>query len=115
LESKLNNSKSKLSTILVEIVKWGLAVFLLWPLLSMQAQRMPLWRMVLGVMLLVINIGKIFYDVFLDNFKQKKEQYALRDLFMLILGVTIMAVIIGGAVMLIGLYVAQQANSGFAE
>jgi len=111
----VNNSKTKLSTIFIEIAKWILVIYLLWPLLSFQAQRMPLWRMVLGVMLLVINVGKIFYDVFLDNFKQKKEQYALGDLFMLILGVTLVAVLVGGAVLLIGLYVAQQASSGFAE
>lgn len=111
----MNNSKTKLSMIFFEIAKWGLAIYLLWPLLSFQAQRMPLWRMVMGVMLLVINVGKIFYDIFLDNFKKKREQYAVRDLVMLILGVTIMAVLVGGAVLLIGLYVAQQASSGFAE
>ncbi len=111
----MNNRKIKLSAIIIEIAKWGLAVFLLWPLLTFQAQRMPLWRMVVGVMLLVLNMGKIFYDVFLDNFKQKKEQYALSDLLMLIFGVTIIAVIIGGVIVLVGLYVAQQASSGFAE
>ena len=111
----MNNRKIKLSAIFIEIAKWGLAVFLLWPLLTFQAQRMPLWRMVVGVMLLVLNMGKIFYDVFLDNFKQKKEQYALSDLLMLIFGVTIIAVIIGGVIVLVGLYVAQQASSGFAE
>ncbi len=107
--------KQTLTTIIFEIAKWGLAILLLWPLLSFDAQRMPLWRMVLGVMLLVINFGKIFYDIFLDSFKAKKKQYAWTDLFMLILGVTAMAVIIGGAVLLIGLYVMQQAGSGLPE
>jgi predicted histidine transporter YuiF (NhaC family) len=107
--------KQTLTTIIFEIAKWGLAILLLWPLLSFDAERMPLWRMVFGVMLLVINFGKIFYDIFLDSFKAKKEQYAWTDLIMLILGVTVMAVIIGGAVLIIGLYVAQQAGSGIPQ
>ena len=111
----MNKAKNTISTIIFEFAKWGLVVYLLWPLLSFQAQRMPLWRMVIGIMLLVISLGKIFYDIFLDNYNQKKEQYELRDLLLFIFGVTIVAVIIGGVIMLIGLYVAQQAGSGLGE
>ncbi len=111
----MNKSKTTLSAILFEIAKWGVTVFLLWPLLSFQAQKMPLWRMVAGVMLLVINLGKIFYDIFLDNFKQKRERYSLIDLLMLILGVAAVAALIGGVVLLTALYISTRLQDASAE
>ena len=76
---------------------------------------MPLWRMVAGVMLLVINLGKIFYDIFLDNFKQKRERYSLIDLLMLILGVAAVAALIGGVVLLTALYISTRLQDASAE
>ncbi|MBN1560713.1 hypothetical protein JW998_10715 [candidate division KSB1 bacterium] len=100
---------------LLNIAKWAIVVWLLWPLLTMQAERMSLWRVVLGVMLVVIYVGKMFYDFVLDHFKQKKERYTVVDLLMLVAFIAVVALLIGGAMLAIGLYVMKQLQEGSAE
>lgn len=95
-----------------EAAKWGIVVWLLWPLLSFQGAKMPLWRMMAGVMLIVIYLGKTFYDIIINNFKQRKESYTVLDLLRLAGAIAIIAVIIGGAVVLIGFYVMTQYQQG---
>ncbi|MBN1465209.1 hypothetical protein JXA02_05565 [candidate division KSB1 bacterium] len=104
--------KNKSFTYLFEIGKWAILVWLLWPLLTLQAAKMSLWRVVLGVLLAVIYFGKLFYDIVLDNFKQKKERYSVVDLLMLVAFIAVVALLIGGAVLLIGLYVMKQVQEG---
>ena len=64
--------------------------------------------MVFGVLLAVIFLGKMFYDFILDNFKQRKEHYTIVDLLMLVGFIAIIAVLIGGAILMLGLYVTSQ-------
>jgi hypothetical protein len=99
---------------LFEVGKWGIVVWLLWPLLTFQAEKMSLWRLLLGIALAVIYIGKLFYDVLLDNFRQRKEQYTFKDLLTLIGFIVLIAILIGGAVLIIGFFVMTQLqeNSG---
>ena len=100
---------------LFEIGKWALVVFLLSPLITFQAERMSLWRMMLGILLLVVFIGKMFYDFIIDNYKQRKESYRFWDLLILVGAITLIAVIIGGVLLFVGIYLVQQfseADSG---
>jgi len=104
----MDTKNNKQFTTIFEFVKWGIVVWLLWPLLSFQAEKMPLWRMVFGVMLAVIFLGKMFYDFVLDNFKQKKEHYTITDLLMLVGFVALVAIIVGGVILIIGVFLATQ-------
>ena len=111
----MTNQTRKTLGYVFEIGKWAVVVALLWPMLTFQAERMSIWRMVLGILLLVIFIGKMFYDVIIDNYKQRKEHYTLLDLLLLVGAVTLIAIIIGGTLFLIGFYLIQQlgeANQG---
>lgn len=94
--------------IIFAIVKWGIALWLLWPLLLFQAGKMSLWRMVLGIMLIVIYVGKMFYDFVLDNFKARKERYTIVDLLLLVGFIAFVALIIGGTILLVGFYIVRQ-------
>ncbi len=100
-------NKSIAST-LFEILKWGAVLWLMWPLLSFQLEKMTLWRMVLGVLLAVLFIGKMLYDALVDSFKQRKERYTVVDLLALVGFIAAIAVLIGVAVLGVGLYVISQ-------
>lgn len=93
---------------IVELLKWGVVVWLLWPLLSFQTDKMTLWRMVLGVLLTVLFLGKMFYDFIIDNFKQRKERYTFTDFLLLAGFIAGIAVLIGGGILVIGLYISGQ-------
>ncbi|MBN1480430.1 hypothetical protein EH223_20445 [candidate division KSB1 bacterium] len=105
----------KLFSVIFEIVKWGIVLWLLWPLLSFQAERMSLWRVVLGVMLIVIYVGKMFYDFILGNFKRQKERYTVADLLLLVGAIAIIAIIIGGTILLVGFYVVTQLQEATSQ
>lgn len=91
-----------------EIGKWSVIVYLFWPLIAMQGSKMPLWRMMLGVLLLVIFIGKLLYDYVLDTFNQYREKSPLGHLISMIVSISIIAVIIAGLIMLFGYYAISQ-------
>ena len=102
----MTNQTRKILAFVFEIGKWAVVVALLWPMISFQAERMSVWRMVLGILLLVIFIGKMFYDIIIDNYKRRKEQYTVLDLLLLVGAVSLF---------LIGFYLIQQlgeANQG---
>mgnify|MGYP006281297465 FL=1 len=110
----MSQRKNRSFAILVEIGKWGIVVLLLWPLITFQAEKMSLWRLLLGIVLAVIYIGKLFYDILLDNFRQRKEQYTLKDLLTLVGFIVLVAILIGGAIVIIGFFIMTQLqeNSG---
>ena len=104
----MSKPKNKPLSYFLEIAKWLIPIWALWPLLTFQAEKMTLWRMMLGVLFTVIYLGKMFYDLLLDNFKQRKERYTIVDLLMLVGFITIVAVLIGGAILVVGMYVTTQ-------
>jgi hypothetical protein len=91
-----------------EIAQWALVVFLFWPILIMQTARMPLWRMMLGVLLLVIFIGKLFYDYTLAHYEKKSQRPQWVNLLSLVASITMIAVIIGGLLLLFAFYAVSQ-------
>ena len=104
----MSKQKNNLPSIIYEIGKWAIVVVLLWPLLTFHAEKMSLWRLLLGIALAVIYVGKLFYDVILDNFRQRKEQYKLTDLLLLIGFIVLVAIIIGGTIFIIAFYIMTQ-------
>ena len=50
-----------------------------------------------------------------DNFKQKKERYSFLDLLMLVGFIAIIALLIGGAILVVGFYVMTQMQEGTAQ
>jgi hypothetical protein len=98
-----------------DILKWGVVIWLMWPLLSFQMEKMTLWRMVFGVMFAVLFLGKMLYDALVDNFKQRKEHYTVIDFLVLVGFIAAIAVLIAGAILGIGLYVTSQFQESGAQ
>lgn len=103
----IKRSKKYFSVIL-EIAQWALVVFLFWPILTMRTEKMPLWRMMLGVLLLVIFIGKLFYDYTLAHYEKKQQRPQWINLLSLVASITLIAIIIGGLLLLFAFYAVSQ-------
>lgn len=104
-----SKNKRGLSVIL-QIFQWGAAVWLLWPLFVLQAERMPLWRMMSGILLVIIGIGRLFYDSIFDFYKKRKEQQPLIALLSLVVTITLIAALIGGLLLLFAFYAVSRLN-----
>jgi hypothetical protein len=65
--------KSKIGLYIWEICKWALVLFLLYPLIFTMENTIDFSRVVIGEALLIIFIGKIFYDTIVWKFTQQNR------------------------------------------
>ena len=65
--------KSKVLVYIWEIGKWGLVIFLLYPFITTIKGPMNFARVVFGEMLLIIFIGKMFYDTIIWKFTRERR------------------------------------------
>jgi predicted ABC-type exoprotein transport system permease subunit len=65
--------KSKILSYIWEIGKWILVLFLLYPLISTMSGPVNFSRVVIGEALLIIFIGKIFYDTIIWKFTNQRK------------------------------------------
>jgi len=65
--------KSKILSYTWEIGKWILVIFLLFPLISTMSGPINFSRVVIGEALLIIFIGKIFYDTIIWKFTRQRK------------------------------------------
>jgi len=69
----------------VEILKWVLVVWMLWPLFGLSQQRsISLTRVILGIMLFVIFSGKILFDTIIMDYIRQKRTTLKQDVIALV-------------------------------
>jgi uncharacterized membrane protein len=98
-------------TIVPEIGKWLLVVWLLWPLGRPVPGKFTVLRIVLGVCLFVIFAGKVLYDVIIMDYVRQKRTSVKRDIFTLVAMVAIIALLVGLVLVLFGLFIAKWSAS----
>jgi len=98
------NHKMKPLSIVFELLKWGLIVFLVFPVFQRDLPNSyDFPKIILGMLLLVLYIGKMFYDLMLDK---HGEQIPLWLELLRMLGVIVLIAVIIAAIMLfVGLYI----------
>ena len=98
--------QKKVGTIFVEIIKIGLCCFLLWPL----TKNVPTWsdfvRIVAGILLFILIVGKVFYDKVLSSYIDTKNR--TKDLLIIFLSVVVLALIVAVAILSIALLVVER-------
>ncbi|MBN2104967.1 hypothetical protein JW835_13080 [bacterium] len=82
--------------IILEIFKWGLVLFLLWPMTTIQRGQFNLVRVLAGIVLFVIFAGKLLYDYIILDLKRSHDVSGKKDIF------TFLGVVLGAA-LLVGL------------
>jgi len=84
--------------IVSEILKWGIVIWLLFPLTRLTAGRFMFMRVLLGILLFIIFAGKRFYDtVIMSAIKQRRT--SLKEDMIAFLGMVL------GATLLVGLVI----------
>ncbi|NQT26341.1 hypothetical protein HQ585_13380 [candidate division KSB1 bacterium] len=103
-DPSLNERKKQLRIqewkgITTEIMKWGLILWLLFPLSRLTAGRYMLVRVLIGILLFIIFAGKTFYDtVIMSAIRQRRT--SLKEDLVSFLGMILGAMLLVGLVLL---------------
>ena len=107
-----NGKKEKKWLWVVEVGKWGLVVWLLSPLFTAMEKPVGFWRIVLGVLLFIVSVGKLFYDVVIMDMLQRRRESTLADIITMVGIVFVFLVVIGVVVFFAGTYVMKAGQQG---
>ena len=102
--------KERLGTVL-EILKWGLVVWLLWPLVGLVRGSIPLGRVVLGIALFVVFCGKLFYDTLILEFIRQRRATMKQDLLGILGMLLVVLLLVGFVVFLFSLLIMRWQQS----
>ena len=98
-----------------EFLKWGLVIWLLFPLTRMTAGRFMFMRVLLGILLFIIFAGKRFYDtVIMSTIRQRRT--SMKEDLIAFLGMVLGASLLVGFILflfalMIALWQAEMAQS----
>jgi len=81
---------------ILEVLKWGLVLFLLWPMATIRHGQFSLVRVLIGIVLFVIFAGKLLYDYMILDLIKSRRLSVKKDIF------TFLGVVLGAA-LLVGL------------
>ncbi len=91
----------------VEILKWAVVVWLLWPIVELGRQRLSVTRVVAGICLFVVFAGKLFYDTLIMEFVRQRRTTAKQDLVALLGMIGAVLLLAGLVVVMTGLLILQ--------
>ncbi len=98
-----------------EIAKWGLVVWLMWPLTYSMQTRVSFPRMMAGILLFILFIGKLFYDLIYDSYRQRVNKNKYVELLVTVGAVTLIAILVGAIALFIGLYAFEMMKNVTAD
>jgi len=97
--------------ILIETLKWGVVIWLLWPLQRI-ATRWDAVRVVAGITLFLIFTGKLFFDTIIMSWVRRRSTSNARDWLTLVGIVLGIGLVLGGIIILTGMVLMNMAQSG---
>ena len=92
---------------LLEVGKWALIIWLIWPLREASSGPIMFGRVALGILLFVIFAGKLFYDTVIHDIIRQKRTTAKQDVVTLIGMVVGVAVIVGLVIAFVGFLIIE--------
>ncbi len=98
----MSSNWKKIAVPAVQVVKWGLVVWLLLPLTTSMRGQVSFARVMPGILLFIIFSGKILYDVILDK---KRQRSAASDLIIMFAVVIIVVLVVAAVVVFVGLFI----------
>lgn len=100
-----NFKNHKILSIVWEIGKWGLVLWLLLPIRKNMTGSAAFIRIAFGILLFVLFAGKLLYDSIFDAYKRNVERNNIRDLLGMAGIVSIIALVVGAVIFSIGFFV----------
>jgi len=104
-------SKGKISLYVIEIGKWALIIWLLFPITGATKVLINFSRVALGIVLFVIFTGKLLYDVVFFPRQHQRESSVGKDLVSMIGIVSGIALLVLVLVVFVALYVISYMNA----
>jgi len=86
----------------VEIAKWAVVLWLLWPLRHATSGPVDFTRAVVGILLFIIFAGKLFYDTVIMGILQQRRMSVKQDVFTLIGIVLVLSLVVGLLFLFVG-------------
>lgn len=102
------------STVL-EIGKWLLILWLLWPIRNATVGPIDFTRVLLGILLFIIFAGKLLYDTIIMGVLKQRRTSAKQDFFALLGIVAGLSLVVGLMLVLVGFAIVQLVQASNAE
>jgi len=91
----------------LEIAKWVLVLWLLWPLRHATSGPVDFTRVLLGILLFIIFAGKVFYDTIIMGILRQRRTSAKQDIITLIGMVAGISLVVGLLIVFVGYAIVQ--------
>ena len=91
----------------LEIAKWALVIWLLWPLRSALGGSVNFTRVVVGIVLFIIFAGKVFYDTVIMGVIRQRRTSVKQDILTLIGIVSVVSLVVGLMLVLVGFMIVE--------
>ncbi len=111
----MEQNRKKITLIVKEIGKWALAFWLVWPITQGASSRLSFYRIMLGILLFIVYIGKMFYDIIIDSYHKREHPNKYIDFLIMVGSVTFIALIIAAAIVITGLVIFEMASDAAQE
>ena len=98
-------------TAVIEMLKWGAVLYLLWPIVTLRQGQFSLIRLLMGIVLFVIFSGKLLYDYIVRDYIQSRYISRKRDLITFLGIVLGSALIVGLVIFIFAVFILQFAAS----
>ncbi len=105
----------KAISIISEVGKWVLVLWLLLPIRKAMSERVDFTRVALGILLFILFTGKLFYDTILNSLLKNKERQKSREIITMFGMAAVIALVIGVVVFMIGLFVFSSIQNATVE
>jgi hypothetical protein len=93
---------TKIKLVVIELAKWSLVFWLLYPLIWIQDKYVSFPRVMAGILLFVVFSGKMLYDMMVNKRNHHYERSNAADLLATLGMVIVVAVIVGLFVVILG-------------
>jgi len=92
----------------LEIVRWAVVIWLLWPLQNALSERVSFTRIAVGILLLVLFTGKLLYDTLLDPLLTGRRRDSKLDWVTLVVVILLVALVVALTTLFVVAYLARR-------
>lgn len=103
------------SGVIKEILQWLLVLWLLFPITQFKDGGIQFARVLLGILLFIIFAGKTFYDTIIVGMIKGRRQSLKKDMLLLIGISLVAAIIVGAVVMMVGFLIVEYNKSASGQ
>ena len=91
----------------LEVGKWVLVLWLLWPIRSAAAGPVDFMRVAVGILLFIIFTGKLFYDTIIMGLLRQRRTSVKQDILSFIGIILVISLVVGFLLLFVGYLVIE--------